>query len=178
MLAVSKKVMPASSAACTTAAVAGSSIRRPKLLQPSPTTETRREPIMRVCMAPPPSSSRLPEPLETIRHLRPAIAFVGELGHQECERLQVAGDPKRAGVERIEAHVADQSHGDFLRAPIVATVQQRGADLASARVEHVEEHLAGDGAEGGDEGARAQPLREDFRTRRGVGYDQTAPVFA
>src|ERR671934_574108 len=40
MSAVSKSVMPASSAASTTARVASRSIRPPKLLQPSPTTET------------------------------------------------------------------------------------------------------------------------------------------
>src|SRR4029453_11484191 len=42
MSAVSKKVTPASSAAPTTSAVARRSRRRPKLLQPSPTTETSR----------------------------------------------------------------------------------------------------------------------------------------
>src|SRR5438876_8635388 len=40
MSAVSKSVMPASSAASTTARVASRSMRPPKLLQPSPTTET------------------------------------------------------------------------------------------------------------------------------------------
>src|SRR5882672_4437780 len=50
MSAVSNSVMPASSAAWTTACVAASSIRPPKLLQPSPTTETRNVPMVRVCM--------------------------------------------------------------------------------------------------------------------------------
>src|SRR3954453_16449690 len=40
MSAVSKRVMPASSAASRTAAVASRSSRLPKLLQPRPTTET------------------------------------------------------------------------------------------------------------------------------------------
>jgi hypothetical protein len=47
MSAVSKKLLPASSAASTTRAVAASSMRIPKLLQPRPTTETRSEPIER-----------------------------------------------------------------------------------------------------------------------------------
>src|SRR6516162_346436 len=41
MSAVSNKVMPRSSALCTTARVPSTSSRAPKLLQPSPTTETR-----------------------------------------------------------------------------------------------------------------------------------------
>src|SRR5579864_8453992 len=53
--AVSKKLTPASSAACTTFAVAPSSrkcvkIVQPKLLQPTPTTETSSDPILRVRM--------------------------------------------------------------------------------------------------------------------------------
>jgi len=40
MSAVSSSVMPASIAASTTALVASRSSRRPKLLQPSPATET------------------------------------------------------------------------------------------------------------------------------------------
>src|SRR4051812_41494707 len=50
MSAVSKKLMPASSAASTTALVAASSMRPPKLLQPMPTTDTSRLPIGRVSM--------------------------------------------------------------------------------------------------------------------------------
>src|SRR6185312_8203175 len=45
MSAVSKKVMPASSAALTTASVCFSSIVIPKLLHPRPTTDTDSEPI-------------------------------------------------------------------------------------------------------------------------------------
>src|SRR5712691_4789280 len=41
MSAVSNRVMPASSAACTTRRVAARSRRVPKLLQPTPTSETR-----------------------------------------------------------------------------------------------------------------------------------------
>src|SRR5436190_1376759 len=37
--------------------------------------------------------SILAKPLETIRHLRTLGPFVGELAHQQCERLGVAGDP-------------------------------------------------------------------------------------
>src|SRR5437764_15434264 len=44
MSAVSKNVTPASSAASTTARVPSRSTRRPKLLQPSPTTVTCRLP--------------------------------------------------------------------------------------------------------------------------------------
>src|SRR5215210_8163540 len=48
MSAVSKKVMPASSAESTTAEVASASRRLPKLLQPMPTTDTSNDPIRRI----------------------------------------------------------------------------------------------------------------------------------
>ena len=48
--AVSKCVTPASSAAATTSRVAAASSRRPKLLVPSPASETRRTPILRRSM--------------------------------------------------------------------------------------------------------------------------------
>src|ERR1043166_278751 len=48
--AVSKKLIPASSAALTTSAVWFSSIVMPKLLQPRPTTETERVPMLRFSM--------------------------------------------------------------------------------------------------------------------------------
>src|SRR5580704_7183802 len=48
MSAVSKRVIPASSAAPTTAAVSLRPMRMPKLLQPRPTTLTFSEPIVRV----------------------------------------------------------------------------------------------------------------------------------
>src|SRR3954469_23223200 len=48
MSAVSKNVTPTSRAASTTARVADSSMRPPKLLQPRPTTVTSRGPSLRV----------------------------------------------------------------------------------------------------------------------------------
>src|SRR6478752_1586828 len=51
MSAVSKKLMPSSSAASTTACVAARSMRPPKLLQPRPTTDTASCPIIRVSTA-------------------------------------------------------------------------------------------------------------------------------
>src|SRR5262245_16923914 len=178
MSAVSKNVTPASSAACTTASVARSSIRRPKLLHPSPTTDTWREPIARFCMSPWALSGCLAEPLETIRHLGSAIAFVRELRHQQREWLEVAGDVQRPCVERIEAHVADQAHGDPLGARIVATEEQRGPILPAPRLEHVEQDFARDGAERGDEMAPAQAPGEHLRARRGVCHHEALVVDA
>src|SRR5262249_14787817 len=45
--AVSKKLMPASSGASTTAAVPAASVRQPKLLHPRPTSDTLRDPSLR-----------------------------------------------------------------------------------------------------------------------------------
>src|SRR5882757_11187263 len=53
MSAVSKRVMPRSSALWTTLREAARSIRPPKLLQPSPTSETRRPDVPRLrCFMP------------------------------------------------------------------------------------------------------------------------------
>ena len=60
MSAVSKKLMPASSAASTTAAVSLRPMRMPKLLQPRPTTLTSSEPIVRVSTGSLPPGGRSP----------------------------------------------------------------------------------------------------------------------
>src|SRR5437868_924984 len=53
MSAVSKKLIPASSAASITLTVSFSSIRQPKFMQPRPMTETSSEPIFRVSICVP-----------------------------------------------------------------------------------------------------------------------------
>ena len=53
MSAVSKRVMPALSAAPTTAAVSLRPMRMPKLLQPKPTALTFNDPIVRVSIGQP-----------------------------------------------------------------------------------------------------------------------------
>src|SRR5580698_2627423 len=69
MSAVSKRVMPASSAAPTTESVSTGPRRPPKLLQPKPTTLTLSEPIVRVSTG----------------HLRPGpSARAGRRGRQYC----------------------------------------------------------------------------------------------
>src|SRR3954470_7290666 len=69
MSAVSRKLIPASSAASTTDAVAAASSRPPKLLQPSPTTDTSSDPILRVSIANPSPGKELihAEPQRTQR---------------------------------------------------------------------------------------------------------------
>src|SRR5438270_8137626 len=69
MSAESKKLTPRSSAACTTRALAASSSRRPKLLQPRPATVTRmsESPSARISM---PCSSQA----ETVDRRRTAYA--------------------------------------------------------------------------------------------------------
>src|SRR5438034_7255460 len=42
------------------------------------------------------------ESFESVRDLRAAIALVGELSHQQCERLQIARDAQRPSVHGIE----------------------------------------------------------------------------
>src|SRR5438552_1541535 len=96
MSAVSKNVMPASSAAWTTAALAGSSMRRPKLLQPSPTIDTSSEPMRRFSMSLPPDCGnvRLSEHLPC-RKMAPHRGF-GPDGPQSGRRRERTAMAERA----------------------------------------------------------------------------------
>ena len=49
------------------------------------------------------------QPLEPVCQFRAVCSLIGELAHEQRERLGVTGDPQRSGVHRIEADVADQS---------------------------------------------------------------------
>src|SRR3954469_9847630 len=110
MSAVSRKLIPESSAASTTRFVASTSKRPPKLLQPRPTKETSREPIRRISMLSPLRRNRTrshplriaeippaPErPVELDQRRQPIVARLGEedLGGEELllglEDVQVA----------------------------------------------------------------------------------------
>jgi hypothetical protein len=48
------------------------------------------------------------KPLEPVRRFGPPVSPARELADEQRERLDVAGDPERARVHRIETHVADQ----------------------------------------------------------------------
>src|SRR5579871_3261113 len=88
MSAVSKKVMPASNVAFTTAAVPAASRREPKLLQPNPTTDTASDPILRVSMP-------VPSPLEV------DLCGVGWLRSGDCPAMDLAR--VLFGVRRLAA---------------------------------------------------------------------------
>src|SRR5215210_9284299 len=88
MSAVSKKLMPTSSAASTTLLVASASRRGPKLLQPRPITETCRDPIRRVSIA-------LPSPAAIISSA--ASARKEPDGLQAREGAPLAGQPEIGG---------------------------------------------------------------------------------
>src|SRR5688572_17640288 len=111
MSAVSKKLMPASSAALTTRSVAAASMRIPKLLQPRPTTETRSDPIERWSI---PTEYGLwvdlaeecaQQPIELVRFLhheevRRARNFViFDLGEDAGDRLARGQRPRRIHAE-------------------------------------------------------------------------------
>src|ERR1700722_11827354 len=107
MSAVSKKLMPASSAAPTTAAVSSRPMRMPKLLQPSPTTLTFNEPIVRV------SIGRLPLTAGLLRADRvgstvPATSGWGTHEHEEAAMAAGAVDVKIAATpDEVWAKVGD-----------------------------------------------------------------------
>src|SRR5687768_11877930 len=150
MSAVSKKVIPASRAASTTALVAASSIRPPKLLQPRPTTVTW--------------SSESPS-----RRVRTARAY--RFGSRPPRREgQGAG-----GAERIAPHVVSAPPAAIAARPVLARAvarQAHGARRADHRADPGPRRPAAEqprpagaragAAAGGGAGARAgraRPLR-------------------
>jgi hypothetical protein len=68
----------------------------------------------------------VPAPFETVRQLGPGVAFVRELGHEQCERLCVARDAQRSGVDRLEPDVAGQPGGDLFGVLVVSTHYKAG----------------------------------------------------
>jgi hypothetical protein len=84
-----------------------------------------------------------PETLEPVRQLGTTIAFIRELGHQQPERLHVAGDSERPRVHRVESYVGNQSGGTVFASAVVAAVDQTGPPAAARSLEHVEEHSLG-----------------------------------
>src|SRR5687767_6114929 len=95
--------MPASTAASTTAFVAASSIRPPKLLQPSPTIETSRLPSWRVSM---------PDIL-----LRPGAQHDLRLGHLGHEPVVVGAAHLGLDDDGGRAHVQRPAGGDDAAGP-------------------------------------------------------------
>ncbi|HEX6536436.1 MAG TPA: hypothetical protein VF041_17730, partial [Gemmatimonadaceae bacterium] len=75
-------------------------------------------------------SGPLLEALEPVCQRGASLALVREPRDEQRERLDVPGDPERAGVRRIEPGVADEPRGDRLRALVVAAVDQAGAPVA------------------------------------------------
>src|ERR1041385_1779010 len=84
------------------------------------------------------------EPLESICQLRTFVAFVRQLRDEQRERLAVAGDAERAGVDRLETGVANERRRDLPGAIMIAAVEEARTRCA---FENVEQHLARDGVE-------------------------------
>jgi hypothetical protein len=68
----------------------------------------------------------LGESFEAVRDLRPAIAFVRELSHEQCAGLKVARDSQRPRVDRLESDVGDERRRDILRTVFVAAIRHAG----------------------------------------------------
>src|SRR3954454_15477322 len=101
MSAVSKNVTPASSAASITARVAFSSMRRPKLLQPRPTTGTSSGPSRRV------SIDRAYR-FDYVRHWEDfTVGETTELGEVEVTRDDIVEFAKRFDPQPF--HVDDEA---------------------------------------------------------------------
>jgi hypothetical protein len=61
---------------------------------------------------------------------------VRQLADQQRERLGVARDPKRPGIQRVEAHLLDQRGSNLLRARIIAAVEKtRPSALAAGLID-------------------------------------------
>src|SRR5664279_1272235 len=99
MSAVSKTVMPASSAACTTPRAAAGSRRPPKLLQPSPIGETRKSVV-------PNGRSRMRVPRRLAQH-GPRIAAEDQIARFRFDR-QSSHAGNAIQVTHIEWIIASQ----------------------------------------------------------------------
>src|SRR6185369_12162358 len=93
------------------------------------------------------STARFLEPLEAVGDLWSAVAFVCELSHEQREGLDVACDPKTAGIDGIEADIANQSGHDALCGRVVAAIDEAGPLRFPPRREHAKERFARYGAE-------------------------------
>src|SRR5919202_5274406 len=104
MSAVSKKVTPASSAASTTAFVPAASTRRPKLLQPRPTTDTSSGPSVRMGIGLY-FTAQPSRPGEDRHGLRVALAPVVHRGRvlrpRYAEAVRLVGRLRAAGNRRL-----------------------------------------------------------------------------
>jgi hypothetical protein len=94
------------------------------------------------------------------------------LGDQQRERFGIARNRERPGVDRIEADVADQSGGQFVRAPIVTAIDDARPRGFAARLVNVKQNFARHGVEGGDDAGSRQPLGKLFRPRRCAADDE------
>src|SRR3989442_4583380 len=112
------------------------------------------------------------ESLEVVGDLWSAFALVRQFTHELSERFQVAGDPQRAHVDRIETDVADQRGRDTFRVFVVSVVDHAWSVRSALRFKHAEEGLAWDRAERRDHPRIANLLRELLRFRRCVGGDK------
>src|ERR1700722_18033043 len=87
-------------------------------------------------------SDLFPEALDPVRQLRAVLPSVSELGDQKCKRLCVARNRERPGIDGIEADIADQGCGHFVRAPIVAAINDARPSGVAARLVNPRQNLA------------------------------------
>src|SRR5438094_860215 len=119
----------------------------------------------------------LSETLNAVRDLRSFVALVRELCHRQGERLQISGNSQRPSVQGFKPDITNQSRRDVFRVLVVPAVQQgRTAARPSLRAEHVEQDLARDGAECGDDVGLANFPSQRLRTRRRVSDNELGVV--
>src|SRR6202050_4586654 len=107
-----------------------------------------------------------PEPLDPVSQLWAAFSSVSELGDQKRKRFGVARNRKRPGIDRIEADIADQGSGHFVRAPIIAAIDDAWPGGLLARLVNPRQNFARHGVKGGNDAGSRQPAGEFLRARR------------
>jgi hypothetical protein len=84
--------------------------------------------------------------------------LVGELAHEQCERLGVTRDPQRSRIHRLEANIVDQAGGNLFATRIVAAVDKARSMGFVPRCVDAEKRFARDRVKG----------TKHFRFSRGV----------
>src|SRR5690606_26705316 len=135
--------MPASSVAFTTAVTPSASNRRPKLLQPTPTTETLNEPICRVSISPVPlkGTNALSGKVYPVRnscaYLHERTRCTGTGGHlryNQSQRLQSGNSIPHATDRHTHNAFQPSSMGEPAPAGTLQVPDQRPAQRFHSRL--------------------------------------------
>jgi len=106
---------------------------------------------------------------------RSPFSPVREPADDQRERLDVAGDPERARIHRIEPHLTNRSGGQTLAGRCVASIPPGRSSGAAPSVDDTESYFARHGVESGDR-PRPQCSRPSARAFGCLGWGQSTAL--